>query len=63
MNPLYNFGIRAYALGAKVLATRKKKVRKMLNGQKATFERLSQHLAPSRRYVWVHASSLGESEQ
>ncbi|MBR4722663.1 MAG: 3-deoxy-D-manno-octulosonic acid transferase [Muribaculaceae bacterium] len=63
MNPLYNFGIRAYAFGAKVLATRKEKVRKMLDGQKATFERLSQRLDPSRRYVWIHASSLGEFEQ
>lgn len=63
MNPLYNFGIRAYAFGAKVLATRKEKVRKMLYGQKATFERLSQRLDPSRRYVWIHASSLGEFEQ
>lgn len=63
MNPLYNFGIRAYALGAKVLATRKEKVRKMLNGQADTFNRLSRLIDPSRRYVWVHASSLGEFEQ
>jgi len=63
MNPIYNFGIRAYALGARLLATRKEKVRKMLDGQRQTFDRLAAMLDPSCRYIWIHASSLGEFEQ
>ena len=63
MNPIYNFGIRAYALGARLLATRKEKVRKMLDGQRQTFDRLASTLDPSCRYIWIHASSLGEFEQ
>ena len=63
MNPFYNFGIRAYAWGARLLALHRRKVKTMLNGQKLTFERLERLLDPSRPCVWIHTSSLGEFEQ
>lgn len=63
MNLLYNTGIRAYALGARVFALRNAKANRMVKGQKQTMERLRQALQPGKKYVWVHAASLGEFEQ
>lgn len=63
MNLLYNTGIRMYALGAKVFALRNAKAARMVNGQKQTMERLRKALRPGKKYVWVHAASLGEFEQ
>lgn len=63
MNLLYNTGIRAYALGAKVFALRNAKANRMIKGQKQTMDRLRQALQPGKKYVWVHAASLGEFEQ
>ena len=63
MNLLYNTGIRAYALGARVFALRHAKANRMVKGQKQTMERLRQALQPGKKYVWVHAASLGEFEQ
>lgn len=63
MNMLYNIGIRAYALGARILALRNPKIARMVQGQKQTLSRLRNALQPGKRYVWVHAASLGEFEQ
>lgn len=63
MNLLYNTGIRTYALGAKLFALRNAKARKMVEGQKETFRRLREAMVPGKKYVWIHAASLGEFEQ
>lgn len=63
MNLLYNTGIRAYALGAKLFALRNAKAGKMVKGQKETFARLSKAIVAGKKYVWIHAASLGEFEQ
>lgn len=63
MNLLYNTGIRLYALGARAFALRNAKAARMVNGQKHTMERLREALRPGKKYVWVHAASLGEFEQ
>ncbi|MCM1021702.1 MAG: 3-deoxy-D-manno-octulosonic acid transferase [Muribaculum sp.] len=63
MNPLYNTGIHLYRLGAKLVSSRNKKADRMLKGQSETFERLERNLQPGKKYVWLHAASLGEFEQ
>lgn len=63
MRPSYNLGIKAYRLGVRLAAIRNKKARLMLEGQKRTFLQLQQKLTPGSRYIWIHASSLGEFEQ
>lgn len=63
MNPLYNFGISAYALGARLLSLRNAKVKKMTEGQKRTFDYLRERLGSDPGCVWIHAASLGEFEQ
>jgi 3-deoxy-D-manno-octulosonic-acid transferase len=66
MNPLYNFAITAYAFGARVAATRSKKVKTMLEGQRMSLEHVAscrKKCAPSGFDLWFHAASLGEFEQ
>lgn len=63
MNPLYNAGIHLFRLGVKVASGKNKKADRMLAGQSETFARLNSELDPGRRYIWMHAASLGEFEQ
>lgn len=63
MNSLYNFGIKAYRTGAKLVARRNVKASKMISGQNETFERLKEKINKSDKYIWFHAASLGEFEQ
>ena len=68
MNPIYNLGIRLYTLGARIIACRNPKARKMLDGQAETIGRLCECLADdvhasSDGWIWIHAASLGEFEQ
>ncbi|MCR4764875.1 MAG: 3-deoxy-D-manno-octulosonic acid transferase [Bacteroidaceae bacterium] len=60
---MYNFAINLYSFGAKVDSLFSKKVKTMLDGQKATFQILREKIDPNRRYLWFHAASLGEFEQ
>lgn len=62
MNLLYNIGIQAYICAAKIAALGNGKIKKMIRGQKRTFDTLSESMG-KRRPVWIHASSLGEFEQ
>lgn len=63
MNILYNIGIRAYRLGARIASLKNEKARKMIEGQKAAFGYLERALPKGSDVVWIHASSLGEFEQ
>ncbi len=63
MDPIYNLGIKAYRLAVKMASSRNVKAKKMLEGQAATFSYLKENLDPCYRYIWIHASSLGEFEQ
>ncbi|MBO7417758.1 MAG: 3-deoxy-D-manno-octulosonic acid transferase [Bacteroidaceae bacterium] len=60
---MYNFAINLYSFAAKVDSLFSKKVKTMLAGQRACFETLSTKIDPNKRYLWFHASSLGEFEQ
>ncbi len=64
MSPLYNIGLHCYAGAARLAALRSTKVKTMVEGQRHTFERLRQAVeSHPGRWVWIHASSLGEFEQ
>ncbi len=66
MNPLYNFAISAYGFGARVAASRSKKIKTMLEGQQKSFEHIlscRQQCASAGFDLWFHAASLGEFEQ
>ncbi|MBO4870997.1 MAG: 3-deoxy-D-manno-octulosonic acid transferase [Muribaculaceae bacterium] len=63
MDPLYNFGIRAYKAAVKLASHKNNKAKLMVKGQAQTFEHLRQRLDPAGGYIWIHSSSLGEFEQ
>lgn len=63
MNALYNTGIYLFRLGAKAISGRNVKAAKMLAGQERTEDVLKEKIVPGRKYIWIHASSLGEFEQ
>lgn len=66
MNPLYNLGIRAYALAAKIAATSSQKIDEMLRGQKKAIPHIADTMAARSLTsfdFWFHAASLGEFEQ
>lgn len=63
MNPLYNTGIRAYRLAARLAALRSRKVATMLRGQKTTLDNLVKNAPAGGFDIWFHVASLGEFEQ
>lgn len=63
MNILYNMGIALYGAVARMVAMRSDKVRKMIDGQKATISYLHGAIDKNSTYIWIHVSSLGEFEQ
>lgn len=63
MNPLYNLGIKAYRIGARIAMSRNVKAQKMILGQQNSFPALEAAIQPGQKWVWVHAASLGEFEQ
>lgn len=52
-----------YSFGAKVLALKKEKARKMIDGQNRAIEYLRNNIDRTASYVWIHVASLGEFEQ
>lgn len=63
MNFIYNIAISAYKLGVNVVAHRNVKAKKMLAGQSQTLKVIQEKINPKEKYIWIHASSLGEFEQ
>lgn len=63
MNLFYNIAISAYSIAVKAVASRNVKASKMIEGQSHTIATLRSKICSSDRYVWIHASSLGEFEQ
>ena len=60
---LYNIGIYIYILGIRIASLFSSKVRLLLSGHSETFGILGRAININDRYIWVHASSLGEFEQ
>ncbi|MBP5687232.1 MAG: 3-deoxy-D-manno-octulosonic acid transferase, partial [Muribaculaceae bacterium] len=63
MNPLYNIGISAYRLAARIVSPWNPKAKKMVQGQDSTMDYLEQTLDAEGGYIWIHTASLGEFEQ
>lgn len=63
MNGLYNAGIHLYRAGVKIASLKNKKAAKLIEGHRHIFETLDAKLEPGKKYVWIHAASLGEFEQ
>jgi len=60
---IYTIGILVYALGVYVVSLFNRKARLMVQGHKKIYPLLKEKVDPSARYLWFHASSLGEFEQ
>ncbi|MBR5638907.1 MAG: 3-deoxy-D-manno-octulosonic acid transferase [Muribaculaceae bacterium] len=63
MNFIYNIGISAYRLAAKLVSPWNPKAKKMVHGQDSTMDYLKQTLESQGGYIWIHTASLGEFEQ
>lgn len=60
---MYELVICLYTLGVAVASLFNEKVRKMWRGEREAFDVLGRSVDRNARYVWFHASSLGEFEQ
>lgn len=60
---MYNFAIQLYSLAVKIILPFHKKARMMYLGQRRTYPLLKEKIDPAAKYIWFHASSLGEFEQ
>ncbi len=60
---LYSFIIYLYSLAARLISPFHKKARKMILGQRETDSILLEKIDRNAKYIWFHASSLGEFEQ
>ena len=63
MNPIYDMAIGAYSCAVGLASPFNAKARLMRRGHATVWRTLREKLEPGARYVWVHASSLGEFEQ
>lgn len=61
--PLYNLGMHAFALVMRVAACFNPKIKKMVEGQRQTWNLLQQGIHKDDEVAWFHAASLGEFEQ
>jgi 3-deoxy-D-manno-octulosonic-acid transferase len=60
---LYNSGIALYQAGIKLAAKWNEKAGLLSKGQNSSFSILQEKIISGHKYVWFHASSLGEFEQ
>lgn len=60
---MYSLGFQIYVWIFRLVAVFHSKARKMVLGQRKTFERLESLHAVPGEYLWFHAASLGEFEQ
>ncbi|MFI3240229.1 MAG: glycosyltransferase N-terminal domain-containing protein [Bacteroidales bacterium] len=63
MGLIYNTAIAVYKLGVKIASRKNRKAALMLSGQSRTFQQLKDMVVEGEKYIWMHASSLGEFEQ
>ena len=59
----YNLAIYFYYFLVRIVSLFNPKARKMLKGQKNTYNILKEKVEKDAKYVWIHVSSLGEFEQ
>jgi len=61
--PVYAAAISAYSGAVKFAALKSEKARKLTEGHHNLWKKLKAGIESGGRYIWVHASSLGEFEQ
>ncbi|MCD7972645.1 MAG: 3-deoxy-D-manno-octulosonic acid transferase [Candidatus Azobacteroides sp.] len=60
---MYNLAMYVFAAVIRLAAFFNSKARKMIEGQKHTFDLLKKNIEADKKYIWIHAASLGEFEQ
>lgn len=60
---MYSFAIYLFMLCVNVVSLFNHKVRLMVQGHRKTYKILREHIDRDCKYIWFHASSLGEFEQ
>lgn len=60
---MYNISIILYALAVHIASLFHKKARLLTKGQHETWTILKQKVEKDKKYIWIHAASLGEFEQ
>jgi 3-deoxy-D-manno-octulosonic-acid transferase len=63
MTFMYNLGIRIYYILVLIASLFNAKAKLWVSGRRGIWKKLDQELDPHKKYVWFHASSLGEFEQ
>lgn len=63
MKSLYNIGIWGYSQLVKAAGINNPKAHKWVEGRKAAFPYLQEHIKDQHKICWFHVSSLGEFEQ
>ena len=60
---IYTIGIYLYALCINIAALFNKKARLLIKGHRHILDTIREQVDPESKYLWFHASSLGEFEQ
>ncbi len=60
---IYDMTLKAYFGVIRLIASRHRKAGLMTSGRKGLLDKLRAQRKPGDRYIWIHASSLGEFEQ
>ena len=60
---IYTIGIYLYALCINIAALFNKKARLLIKGHNHILDTIRSQVDPESKYLWFHASSLGEFEQ
>lgn len=63
MMTIYNIAITVYQWLIALASKWNEKAALLIKGQKNSFPALEEKIVPGQRYIWFHASSLGEFEQ
>lgn len=61
--PVYSAAIGAYSTAVRIAASRLPKARRLVEGHKKVWLRFEEIARQGGRWIWIHASSLGEFEQ
>jgi 3-deoxy-D-manno-octulosonic-acid transferase len=60
---IYNFFIRLYVLGIRIVSSWNPKAKEWVDGRKNLFEELEKKINPGDKIAWFHCASAGEFEQ
>ena len=61
--PLYDLAVSAYTTAVRCASPFHPKAKKMIQGRSCALKHLQDNRDANRKYIWIHAASLGEFEQ